>query len=143
VRAFVLLVLLVLLACGDNRGDRSPERLPEPIAQPADAQLVDRWFVAMEKQLQTDATAIAQRTFTNLREAQDALTSLTPAAFEPRPEFFKPLFDEVPREQLAQRMSAYAATHTDEMERRGEAMMNRLEPVMKRAFDNVQRARQP
>lgn len=129
------LVLLVVLACGDGG---SQDRPPAPSTQ-TDAPLVDRWFVAMEKQLQTDATALAQRTFANAREAQDGLASLTPAAFHPRPEFFKPLFDEVPREQLAPRMAAYAATHADEMERRGEAMMKRLEPAMKRAFDNVQR----
>lgn len=130
----LVVLACLLLACGDSK---TVEPAPTTLASP-DETLVDRWFVAMEKQLLADATALSKRTFASESEAQEALLRMTPAGFEPRPEFFQPLFDEVPKEQMAKRLSSYAEAHADEMEKRGAAMMMRLEPAMKRAFDNVQ-----
>ncbi|HEX5059024.1 MAG TPA: hypothetical protein VFV99_06675 [Kofleriaceae bacterium] len=140
------LVFLVLLACScKNEGSqRAPvgSAAGSAIAKPIipDDVLVGRWFAAMEKQLDADARALAVQKFASREDVEHALMGLTPAGFKPRPEFFQAFYAEAGEPTtVAKRLADYASTHGDDMERRTDAMLKRLEPAMKLAADNAER----
>lgn len=108
-----------------------------PVGELTDAALAKRWFDAMESQLRVDAVAVGTGTYATKQQAEAALTMLTPAGFVPRPEYFKPLFDAIPREVIGRRLSDYAMAHPDEVERLTTAMLERLRPALTTAQDNV------
>ena len=106
----------------------------------SDDELLRRWYDAMEKQVTADARHVAAERFASRDEADEAVKSLTPVGFRPRPEYFQALYDAAgPPDALARRLAAYAAAHGDDMERRVAPMIAHLKPLMQQVFDNVQR----
>lgn len=142
VRAGVMGTLIVFgLACSDAKEQSVIQTVTgSASATISEAELLRRWFDAMEKQMAADARRVATQQFASQTEAEQALMTLTPAGFQPRPEFFQKLFDEAgPPETIGRRLADHAATHGDDMERRATRMLEQLEPLLKQVFENVQR----
>jgi hypothetical protein len=90
----------------------------------------------MGHQVEADAGRFATQQFASREEALAALRSLTPAGFKPRREYFGQLGDV---SALAMRMAAYAPAHEADVNRMMAPMLVRLEPLMKRVLESMER----